>query len=125
MNPIRATMILATIAVIAVLAAFAGPEKTNYIARGADGSIIATDDVDSWLIATNAPDVTGWLIGDGVFTVSDDAIHELAKSGEICRVIGHVWVRDDSRLGYDPSAIGYRKCGICGTQQVQRVGAWE
>ena len=63
---------------------------------------------------------------NAVPSVSDATIRELAESGEVCRVIGHVWVpATHLTLEYDPSAVGYRICGICGKKQVQRVGPWE
>ena len=58
--------------------------------------------------------------------ISDDMIRALAKAGRICRVIGHVWINEPRvTLEFNPTAIGYRRCGVCGKTQTLRVRAWE
>lgn len=66
-----------------------------------------------------------------VATPTDDAIRALAKSGDICRVLGHNWV--GGRPGetaafayadYHPGTT-FRHCSICSTTQSKSEGDWK
>jgi hypothetical protein len=59
---------------------------------------------------------------------SPDEIRALCAAGEVCRVIGHVWL--SSWIGayyavyYPEGAPQQRTCGICGKIETKTPGEW-
>ena len=69
------------------------------------------------------------LFADEVAKISDDAIRDLVRRGEVCRVIGeHVWESiPHVTLEYRPDGNypEHRKCRLCGKVETKEPGAWK
>ena len=50
-------------------------------------------------------------------TITPDDIRKLAKSGEICAVIGHCWEVDKHWLPNLDGVVGHRKCKLCDKEE--------
>lgn len=55
------------------------------------------------------------------YTITDDSIKTLAKSGRICGVLEHNWKYDYLVLGDLVFEYGSRKCKICGKNESQNL----
>ena len=69
--------------------------------------------------------VTNYQAVNSATNTFSSVIKEMAKSGELCKTIGHQW-HDHTHvtLEYSPNRIGCRECGVCGLHQSRYADDW-
>ena len=58
--------------------------------------------------------------------ITDDEIKALVTSGQVCRVVGHVWTTEYLTFGYLTLLDSpHRYCALCGKVETQKIGEWK
>ena len=58
--------------------------------------------------------------------ITDEEIKTLVTSGQVCRVVGHVWTTEYLTFGYLTLLDSpHRYCALCGKVETQKIGEWK